>query len=73
MALDEPNTHAIFYGLQSESWRYPTSTFDSGQTINTTCCSKNDLVFIATDPISYTVAQVDIVSTLSPSARKAAP
>jgi hypothetical protein len=61
--LDGPLTHGINYCLASNSYCCPTGPLNSDTIVNTTCCSKKDLTFSAADPIVYTIAQVNIVST----------
>jgi hypothetical protein len=67
MMIDDPATHAVFYCLQTNTWCCPTGSIDVSQIVNTTCCSRPDLVFSAPDPVIYTVAQVDIVATATQS------
>ncbi|KAH8722961.1 hypothetical protein GQ44DRAFT_711128 [Phaeosphaeriaceae sp. PMI808] len=68
--LDKPDSHAVFFCLQADSWCCPTGKFDSGQTLNTTCCTKPGLTFSATGPLVYTVAEVNMVSTVVSSIQK---
>lgn len=65
---DSPDTHGIYYCLQKNSWCCPTGQINTGPTINTTCCNNTDLTFTAADPVVYTTANINFVSTMRASA-----
>ncbi|CAO2647660.1 Nn.00g085820.m01.CDS01 [Neocucurbitaria sp. VM-36] len=69
VGLGEPDTHAVFYCLQADSWCCPTGAMDLGKTINTTCCNVSDLVFQAADPIAYTIAEEEFARTATTTTR----
>jgi hypothetical protein len=62
-APDGPLTHGIHYCLASNSYCCPKGSLNSDTIVNTTCCNKQDLTFSAVDPVVYTIAQVNIIST----------
>ncbi|KAH4227188.1 hypothetical protein HBH98_187680 [Parastagonospora nodorum] len=67
--LDGPLTHGIYYCLSKDSYCCPTGPMNTNTIINTTCCNQPDLTFNAPDPVVYTIAQMNIVSTAMVSAQ----
>jgi hypothetical protein len=65
MGTESPETHAVFYCLATDKWCCPTGSFDTDMIVNTTCCGRPELVFEAKDPVVWTVADIQIVSTMS--------
>jgi hypothetical protein len=69
---DHPDTLGVFYCLAQNSWCCSTGRTDVGLVINTTCCSRTDLVFAAANPLIYTIAEFNFVATTVQSLRVAA-
>jgi hypothetical protein len=59
------DSHGVFYCLKDDKWCCPTGGFDGSQALNTTCCSRTDLSFTASDPLVFTIAAVNMVATMS--------